>query len=151
MITEDKQTIKQLTVFLGFLLKDGKILLNLRNDNKLPEAHLKWELPGGKCEWNETPQMAIKREFLEETGIHVNVKELFPYVQTNFWKYAWGIQQTFCFIFLCEYISEIERPFDPNVETVEWFNLDEIQGLETLPGVKEIIDVIKAKPYLIAN
>ena len=29
----------------------------------------KWDLPGGRMEFGEPPEMALKREFIEETGI----------------------------------------------------------------------------------
>lgn len=51
----------------GYLIKDGKVLL----------AHSKkynnWIPPGGHIEENETPEQTVIREFLEETGIKVDV------------------------------------------------------------------------------
>ncbi|MFA6269237.1 MAG: NUDIX domain-containing protein [archaeon] len=47
---------------------DGKILLLLRNKNDAFEGG-KWGLPNGSIEQNETPEQAIKRELIEETGI----------------------------------------------------------------------------------
>ena len=51
----------------GYLIQNGKVLLvNSRKYNK-------WVPPGGHLEENETPDQAVVREFLEETGIKVVV------------------------------------------------------------------------------
>ena len=137
---------KQITVFTGVLIKDRKILMNLRREDDLTDAHLKWELPGGKCEWNEKPEEAIKREFLEETGVVVSVKKLLPFIHTSYWEYPWGTQQTFILAFLCEYVEQTDRQEDSHIEAVEWIDLDMVEGLETLPGVKEVIRLAIAFP-----
>lgn len=49
----------------GILCQDGKILLQKRADKKT------WNLPGGAIELGESAVQACKREFLEETGLHV--------------------------------------------------------------------------------
>ena len=71
---EERKINKQIIVFSGVLIKDGKVLLNLRNEPELPSAHLKWELPGGKADFGESPEGALIREFKEETGREVRVK-----------------------------------------------------------------------------
>lgn len=134
---------KQITVFSGVLVKDKKVLMLQRSEVELPEAHLKWEFPGGKCDFGETPQEALKREFLEETGIEVQVNGLLPFVQTSYWNYEWGTQQTLCFIFLCEVVKEYERTEDHHVEKIAWFDFVEVYKLDSLPGTNEVIDLVK--------
>jgi 8-oxo-dGTP pyrophosphatase MutT (NUDIX family) len=65
---------------------------------------LNGEFPEGKCQYGETPQEVLKREFLEETGIEVGIKALLPFIHTNYWEYSDYSQQTFCVfsLFLCQ-------------------------------------------------
>jgi A/G-specific adenine glycosylase len=63
------KAITPLHVATGVLLHKGLIFTQKR----LPEgawANL-WEFPGGRIEPGETPEEAVVREFLEETGFHV--------------------------------------------------------------------------------
>lgn len=55
---------------------DGKILVLKRSaeDDHLPGV---WETVGGGIEHEETPQEALKREILEETGLSVTIGEPF--------------------------------------------------------------------------
>ena len=59
------------------LLKDGKILLGLRNSDALKadsalHGEGTWCLPGGKLDYKETFIDGAVREVLEETGIKIN-------------------------------------------------------------------------------
>ena len=132
---------KQITVFSAVVVKDKKVLLNLRKENELPEAHLKWEYPGGKVDFGETPQEAVVREVFEETGIRIKVERLLPYVQTNYWKYPWGNQQTLCFIFLCSFVKQEEVPNDHHVEEFDWIEINKVKDLDSLPGTDEILQL----------
>ncbi len=141
---------KQITVFSGVLIKDNKILMIQRSEEELPDAHLKWEFPGGKCQFDETPQEALKREFLEETGIEVEVKQFLPFIQTNYWEYSDHVQQTFCFLFLCSFVRQGKIPNDHHVNSIRWFSKDEIEKLDSLPGTLEVLKIIeKYYPTLI--
>ena len=59
---------------LGYLERDGKILLGLREDRPSKIYRNQWDLPGGQIERGETVEEALRREFLEETGLMI-VKE----------------------------------------------------------------------------
>jgi 8-oxo-dGTP pyrophosphatase MutT (NUDIX family) len=53
----------------GILIHRRRVLV-LRNDRG------EWELPGGRLDDGETPEEALRREILEETGLRVTVGSL---------------------------------------------------------------------------
>jgi 8-oxo-dGTP diphosphatase len=66
----------QKIVVTGFLLHEEKVLIIQRSPQEsfLPGFY---ELPGGKVDFGETPQDALKREFLEETHLSIEVGKPF--------------------------------------------------------------------------
>jgi ADP-ribose pyrophosphatase YjhB (NUDIX family) len=58
----------------GILIHAGQLLLMQRDAD--PYAGY-WDLPGGFCEIGESPEVTLKREFEEETGISVVVDRYF--------------------------------------------------------------------------
>lgn len=134
---------KQITVVCGVLYHNGSVLMAQRSEPEQPEAHLKWEFPGGKVDFGETAVQAVEREFREETGIDIAVKKLLPFSQTNYWDYEWGKQQTLCFAFLCELVKENDRPNDHHIEKIDWIPLEKIDMLDSLPGTKEVIVALR--------
>ncbi len=57
----------------ALLMYDDKFLILKQTPNK--DGFSFWENPGGKVEVNESPDFAVLREILEETGIHAKVEE----------------------------------------------------------------------------
>jgi 8-oxo-dGTP diphosphatase len=57
-------------VSLAAFIHDGKLFMQKRKE----EGHLdgKLELPGGKIEAGESPQVAISREVQEELGVKIS-------------------------------------------------------------------------------
>lgn len=61
------------TIPIGVIIKNGKVLLNKRNDTEKPELHGLWEFPGGKMEIGETIEENLVREIREECGYTVEI------------------------------------------------------------------------------
>jgi 8-oxo-dGTP diphosphatase len=133
-----KQT-KQITVVVGVMIKDNNVLMVQRFEPECPEAHLKWEFAGGKVDYGESVQEALKREIYEETGIVASVGSIIDYVETNYWEYAWGTQQTLVFGFCCNFIRQEVVEKDHHTNAVEWVPIEEAYKRDCLPAVKELI------------
>lgn len=136
---KQKSVKKQITVFIAFIIKNKKVLMVQRTEKECPEAHFKWEFPGGKANFNETPKQAVIRETFEETGVKIKVSSLIPYIQVNYWNYPWGIQQTFVFCYSAKYISGKIQSADHHVKKLEWMPLKKLNEKDLLPGIKEFI------------
>src|SRR5207302_1207058 len=62
---------KSITVVCACVLRQGgqQVLLSMRRAPGVSGLDGKWELPGGKIEFGETPEQTIVREIREELGI----------------------------------------------------------------------------------
>lgn len=76
-----------------FIDSNNKILLLLRDDVPNIPFPNKWDIPGGKIEEGETPDIAVRREMKEELGLdNLNEINLFKIYKTEnltdfiFWK-----------------------------------------------------------------
>lgn len=61
---------QHLQVAVGILHSDGKVLIQQRQ--KGTDCAGQWEFPGGKLERDETPEVALVREFSEELNISIS-------------------------------------------------------------------------------
>ncbi len=131
----------QVTVVMGVVIRDDKILMTQRFEEECPAAHLKWELPGGKIDFNEFPETSVKREIFEETGIRVEVIGLIPLIRTCTWNYIDGKEQhTILLAFNCRYISkEKQQKKDHHVKSFRWVSMKKIEDLEILPGDMDFV------------
>lgn len=68
-------TKKTINVVAGFIYKDKKFLICQRPAGKA--RALLWEFAGGKVEQGESHAEALKREFMEELAVQIEVGGLF--------------------------------------------------------------------------
>jgi ADP-ribose pyrophosphatase YjhB (NUDIX family) len=91
---------------------DGRVLIV-----KTTKWRGTWGVPGGKVEWGETLEAALKREFQEEVGLDL-LEIKFALVQE-----AVNDQQFHCpahFVLLNYYARSESTQVIPNEEIVEW-------------------------------
>jgi 8-oxo-dGTP diphosphatase len=134
---------RQLIVVIA-LIKDenGNTLLQKRVDAMIPSADGKWEFPGGRIDYGESPEDAIKRECGEEIGCEIEVEGLLPLVQSTIWKRADGdSQHVLVFCYRARLKKGTPSPLDKKVSEVRWFSSEEIVELNTLSGIKELIEL----------
>ena len=122
------------------IVSAGAIVLNDRDEVLLVKDVRKdaWTFPGGIIEEGEGVLDGVKREVLEETGIQVEVGELFC-VTSDTCKYPGynGVKVVPTKVmldFVCRAVSGTPRPSEENSQTA-WFPLDEAQKRITAPAI----------------
>ena len=122
------------------IVSAGAIVLNDRGDILLVKDDRRgtWSFPGGIIEEGEGVLDGVKREVLEETGITVEVGELFC-VTSNTCKYPGynGVKEVPTKVmldFVCRATGGTPRPSEENSQTA-WFPLNEAQRLITAPAL----------------
>lgn len=133
---------KTIFVFKGIVFnKNNEILIDNRKEKRLEGADGKWELPGGKIEFGETPEQTVQREVYEETGYNVQVKEIIPYSNVSIWEYKECIQHTIVFSYICELKDTNHTDITDNgINEYRWINYTELENYDFLPGAKEAIE-----------
>ncbi len=116
----------------GILLKDGRALIMKRADDDDIGGGT-WEFSGGKLEFGESPEEALKREFKEEAGVDVEVKKLL-YVtsfKTN------PNRQVVLITYLCE-CEGSDVKLSPEHSEYMWANREEVKS-RVAPGIADDI------------
>ncbi|WP_242257791.1 NUDIX hydrolase [Streptococcus thoraltensis] len=136
-----RSKVGQDKIFLNFAAgilcdRDGKVLLQLREDSK------NWGLVGGIMELGESSADTVVREFLEETGIAVEAIKLFN-VYTNFETVFpnGDIAQTVGFLYQVRAIESFSVDHFTNEETLElaFFSEEEIANIELFSSQHKVM------------
>lgn len=80
---------KTIQVVAAVIKSEKGILVGQRKDNAL------WEFPGGKIEWGETPQEALKREIFEELGETITVGNICDEITHEYTEKNLSVKLTF--------------------------------------------------------
>lgn len=135
--------IKSKLVVLGLVENDNQeFLVCQRYEPELPEVHLKWDLPGGTNELGENLEETLKREFLEETGLQVEVTKFLPRSISKTWDYPDHKQHTIVLCFHCTLVKGELNFDDHKINDLKWLAKDKFNDLEFLPTTQEFIDML---------
>ncbi len=119
---------KQITIVVCIVENDGRFLILRRLDIN-PMWNHKWEFPGGKIEFGETPEQACVREVQEETGLTIQCPE-FLGIHTDYWHLPDKEIQVQLVIYRAAYVSG-DVSLDPNEDDeYKWVTLDEYLAME---------------------
>jgi 8-oxo-dGTP diphosphatase len=141
-----EKTRKSVTVVAACILRPGgkEVLLSMRRAPGVPGLDGKWELPGGKIEFGETPEQTIVREIREELGMHVVPRRLLPYLHTNLWEYTHALQHVVLACYECETEDDLSHSAG---EDARWFPINQIDFESTLPGTREFVSLVASNGW----
>lgn len=94
-----------------------------------------WEFPGGKIEYNETPQQALQREIKEELNVNITVGELIDIIEYDYPNFHLTMH-----CYWCEVISG-ELTLLEAQDSV-WLNKTTLNTVSWLPADKLILSKI---------
>ena len=124
--------MKRIEVAVGvvFNLK-GQVLVGQRvvKDN----YYQKWEFPGGKLELGEDVEQALAREFLEETGLKINVSTPLMHVSHDYPDRHVSLHVHTVF----DYSGEAHSL---EGQALKWVSIDELHHLDFLQGNQVILE-----------
>jgi len=118
----------------GVLIHQGKVFVQKR----LPSgvwARL-WEFPGGRIKPNETSEQAVVREFMEETGFKVRVREKITIVE-------YMHNATYLVTMHCHYCGLVGENMEPKLTAAtefKWTAPEDLNGLSFPAGHRKLID-----------
>jgi len=115
-----------LLVSAGIIHRDGRVLVGQRR--RADRHPLKWEFPGGKVEFGETPQQALVRELREELQIEASVgSELARYEH----EYPSGSSVHLLFFAIPEFTGQMKEQV---YEQIQWVDIHLLPTLDFLDG-----------------
>jgi len=111
----------------GIVIKDGKVLLARHTYGNGKGMLI---IPGGYVNLGETPQDALKREFLEETNVTVKPVDI---IGIRFNMHDWYV------VFRAEYISGKEQSDQDENGEVVWVDVCDALSREEVPQLTKIL------------
>lgn len=122
------------------IFKEDKLLL-IKRKGTSDFAGGCWDIPGGKLEFKETPEYALKREVYEETGLDINIKDI---VSVSSGINEERNKQYISIVYLCRYKSGDMLLSDEHIDYV-WLNLDEAKNYEKIYYLEDALNNLKKK------
>jgi A/G-specific adenine glycosylase len=116
----------------GILKHDGRILIQKRKAKGV-WANL-WEFPGGRLEQGETPEMALVREYEEETKLSVGNLKKITTVQ-----HSYTIYRVTLHCFFCSVIDSRYRPVLQTAQEYRWVTPEDLSAFAFPAGHRKLL------------
>ena len=130
--------MKQIEVVAAIIHDDeGRIFATQRGYGDFKDG---WEFPGGKMEYGESPENALKREIWEELETRIVVEKLVQTVEYNYPKFHITMHCYWCSI-------ESGNLILKEHEAARWLAKDELTSVTWLPADLEVIEMLRNRHY----
>jgi ADP-ribose pyrophosphatase YjhB (NUDIX family) len=118
------------------IVRDGKILVVRR---ARPPAHGVYTLPGGVVEVGETLVEAVAREIREETGMTIEPVALAGFRETVVRDAQDRVERHFVILCFAARWQAGEPVLNEELSEAHWIDPAELAGINTTPGLAEIV------------
>ena len=127
--------MKHIEVVAAIIRKENKIFATQRGYGEWKDW---WEFPGGKIEFGELPEEALKREIREELSTEIIVDKFFCTVEYDYPKFHLTMH-----CYLCSLLTDALHLNEH--EAARWLSKEELDSVQWLPADKEIIEKLQTK------
>lgn len=136
--------MKTKVVVIGLIENDeNKFLISLRHEPKIKDADMKWDFVGGAIDFGETPQEALKREVMEETGLTVEVGEMLPACYSNVWEHdEYDKLHVIVLCYKCKFKDGEMKIGVYKIKELRWIKKEEFKNYDFLPTIDMFLEKI---------
>jgi len=121
----------------GVARKEGKFFIAQRKPGS--SIGERWEFPGGKAETGETPEAALKREYLEEFSVEIDVGELIAAGEFSNKGREYRL--------LAYYVDLKGEPEPVEHQKTRWATLEELDHLDFPESDSIIVGALRDQPH----
>ena len=136
--TAMSKELKKIT--LGIVINEDKVLIIQRSKEEKGSnnAKLSWVFPGGKIEKGESPEQAIIREVMEETGYEVRPLNIIS--ERQYPQFPVHVYYLTCKLRLNKVRSNLSSG---EIKKVKWVELSELKDYLTTNLDKKVAEYLK--------
>ena len=127
--------MKAIRVVAAVILSEGKVFATQRGYGEFKGG---WEFPGGKIEEGETPEVALKREILEELDTEIVVGTLIDTIEYDYPNFHLSMDCFWCEIVSGDLVLKEH-------EAAKWLDKGNLYSIEWLPADESLIEKIALK------
>lgn len=128
------KTVKVVAAVIKAVNKDGESII-FATQRGYGEFKDGWEFPGGKIEEGETPQVALKREIMEELDTEISVGELIDTIEYDYPTFHLSMDCFWCEVVKGDLVLK-------EAEDAKWLRKEELDTVEWLPADVELVGKI---------
>ena len=128
------KTVKVVAAVIKAVNKDGESII-FATQRGYGEFKDGWEFPGGKIEEGETPQVALKREIMEELDTEISVGELIDTIEYDYPTFHLSMDCFWCEVVRGDLVLK-------EAEDAKWLRKEELDTVEWLPADVELVGKI---------
>lgn len=132
---------------VGALILDGDSILLVRRGKEPLRGY--WSLPGGAVETGERLADGLRREVREETGLDVEVQQLFDVFERILPDERGAVRHHYILLdYVCRVVGGEPRAGDDAMD-VRWIPRSDLDRYEITPGTQAVIEKAFREPLVV--